>query len=249
MDYGLRSVAVEDRSVRTRDGVRIALTHHATGHDQVLLIAHGFLQHRRTRLFRTLAQRLAEDFDVVTMDFRGHGQSGGWYTFSARETQDLQAVIDLIRPRYRQLHVLAFSMGTVAAIDVAVHQRSIDRLILVSPPMSFEAIENHWWAPDSLWWALRRTERGWPARVGWLHLPKPRSLELIARVAPAPVLFLHGSRDPIVRLRHSAALYAAAGAPKRLDVVDGGLHAEALAAQDPAGFLRRVRAWCSATND
>ncbi len=245
MDCGLRAVAVEDRVVLTRDGVRIAYTRYTAGHDRALLIAPGFLQHRRTRLFRALARRLADDHDVITMDFRGHGQSGGCCTFSACETQDLQAVLDAVRPRYRRLTVLAFSLGTVAAIDIAAHQRTIDRLILVSPPMRFDAIENCWWVPGSLWWALRKTQPGWPTRLGWWGWPKPCSIDLIARVAPTPVCLLHGTRDPIVRLRHSQALYAVAGEPKRLEIVEGGLHAETLFAQDPEGFVRRVRAWSS----
>ena len=236
----------EDRFVTTDDGERIAITHYTAGHPHVIIVCHGFFQRRRTRLFRALAQRLTPHSDVVSMDFRGHGQSSGRYTFSARETLDVLAVLHDVRPRYQRVCGLGFSLGTVSVLDAAVRERTMDRLVLVSPPMAFEEIENHWWAPRSLITTLRKGSWGWTWRLGSLRLPKPRPLELIARVAPTPVLLIHGTHDPIVTARHSVALYAAAAEPKRCAMIPRGLHAEALFADDPDGFVRLVSAWCFA---
>ena len=234
----------EDRFVTTSDGEHIALTHHATGHPHVLILCPGFWQHRRTRLFRALAERLAPLTDVVAMDFRGHGQSSGRCTFTARETRDLLAVLQDVRPRYPHVSVVGFSLGAVAALDAAVQQRGIDRLVLVSPPMAFEHIENQWWTPRAMAAWTRKRSWGWTLRLGSLWLSKPRPLELIARLAATPVLIVHGTHDDIVRMRHGIALHQVAGGPKRLEIMPGGLHAELLFGDDPEGFVRLIDGWC-----
>lgn len=48
--------------------------------------------------------------------------------------------------------------------------------------------------------------------------------EVVGRLSPRPVLFLHGDRDTLVSLEESESLYARAGEPKRLHVVRGAGH-------------------------
>lgn len=90
-------------------------------------------------------------------------------------------------------------------------------------------------------------EPGAGCRPGSLWLKKERPLDHIARLSPMPVLFVHGTRDAIVGVEHSRRLYAAASEPKRLEIIEGGSHAEALFRDDPEGFMRVVSEWLSAT--
>lgn len=47
---------------------------------------------------------------------------------------------------------------------------------------------------------------------------------LVARIAPRPVLFIHGADDRLVPLDESCSLFAHAGEPRRLDIVPGMRH-------------------------
>jgi pimeloyl-ACP methyl ester carboxylesterase len=235
-------------NVATADGERIACAHrHAPGRDTALAVCHGFFKSKETATFRRLSDSLARMHDVVTMDFRGHGRSTGRYTFSAREGADLEAVLAWMRPRYRHIGVLAFSLGAAIAINTLARQREgVRSLIAVSAPAAFEEIEFKWWTPEAIRRGIRGLRPGAGCRPGNLWLNKKRPVDSIVGLS-LPVLFVHGTRDMIVDARHSRRLFAAAYEPKRLEIVQGGSHAEALFQDDPEGFVQLVERWWSET--
>jgi len=51
---------------------------------------------------------------------------------------------------------------------------------------------------------------------------------VIDRIAPAPVLIVHGTNDPFFPAEEARDLYERAGEPKALWVIPGGGHAEGL---------------------
>ena len=53
-------------------------------------------------------------------------------------------------------------------------------------------------------------------------------LAVVGRIAPAPVLIVHGTADPFFPAEEAVDLYGAAGEPKGLWIVPGGGHAEGL---------------------
>jgi pimeloyl-ACP methyl ester carboxylesterase len=59
----------------------------------------------------------------------------------------------------------------------------------------------------------------------WVDEPES-PVEVAGRIAPAPLLVVHGDRDSYFGLEHPHALYAAANEPKELWVVPGFAHAE-----------------------
>ncbi|MBI3616578.1 MAG: alpha/beta fold hydrolase, partial [Candidatus Omnitrophica bacterium] len=128
---------LEQRSshaVVTEDGVRISFDlYHRVGRQAVVIICPGFFQTKEAAIFQRLAHDLAKDQDVLCMDFRGHGRSGGFYTFSAREGADLEAVLEWARGRYSEISILGFSLGGAIAINTAARfPDSIHSLIAVS---------------------------------------------------------------------------------------------------------------------
>ena len=236
-------------NVTTSDGERISFVHrHESGREVAVVLCHGFFKSKDTSTFRRLSDTLARGYDVVTMDFRGHGRSSGRYTFSAREGADLEAVLAWMRPRYRSIGVLGFSLGAAVAINtVSHHQDGVRSLIAVSAPVAFEEIEFKWWTAEAIRRGIQGLEPGAGCRLGNLFLAKERPIERIRFIQGIPALFLHGTRDVIVEHRHSRRLYAAAADPKRLEIIEGGSHAEALFRDDPEGFMRVVSEWLSAT--
>ena len=230
------------------DGTAISIDQYPGGHPQAVIVCPGFFKSKDTPTFRRLCEALAASHDVIAMDFRGHGRSGGWYTFSAREGDDLAAVLAWARARYARLAVMGFSLG--AAIAITTVSRSPDQvgsMIAVSAPCAFREIEFRWWTPQAIRSGILGLEPGAGCRPQTLWLPKPRPIDHVARLSPIPVCFIHGTRDAIIDVRHSRRLHAAAGEPKRLEIIEGGSHAEALFRDAPDRFLALAGEWFSQT--
>ncbi len=49
-------------------------------------------------------------------------------------------------------------------------------------------------------------------------------IEYVAEITPRPLLLVHGNREGTVDVSHAYKLYARAGEPKRLIIVDGAGH-------------------------
>ena len=120
-------------------------------------------------------------------------------------------------------------------------------LIAVSAPSAFEEIEFTWWTPDAMRTGLQGLEAGSGCRPGNMFLKKARPIDTIRTFHDLPTLFIHGTRDVIVGLQHSRRLYAAAPEPKRLQIIEGGRHAEALFRDDPPSFIDIVTTWYAQT--
>ncbi|MGH7198731.1 MAG: alpha/beta hydrolase [Candidatus Omnitrophota bacterium] len=231
----------------TASGVEISIRHRKTEREHAIVIAHGFFQSKETKTFRKLEEDLASAFDTVSMDFRGHGKSKGLYTFSAREAEDLKAVVDYTREHHRKVGVLAFSYGAAVAIVEAAEFKNVDSLVCVCAPMASEGIEFRWWTPRAVRIGLRGLEPGAGARFLNPFLKKTRPIDVVANLAPTPVFFIHGAKDPLVTVRHSHALFERAHEPKEIFIFQEGTHAEELYRQFPLPFIRLLKNWFSKT--
>jgi pimeloyl-ACP methyl ester carboxylesterase len=56
---------------------------------------------------------------------------------------------------------------------------------------------------------------------------------VIARIAPTPLLLIHGTDDQVIPYQHGELLFAAAKDPKTFVTVPGGQHTDALTRDDP----------------
>lgn len=239
----------QTHTVTTTDGVAISVDHYRLGHrDTAVVICPGFFQSKDTRTFQRMSEALAGTHDVLAMDFRGHGRSKGLYTFSACEGADLEAVLRCAEERYQRLGVLGFSLGAAIAMNtISRRQGRVQSLIAVSGPSSFEEIEFKFWTPDAMRTGTQGLESGAGCRPGNLLLKKERPIDAVRQRGPLPICFIHGTRDVIVGVQHSHRLFAAAHEPKRIKLIEGGSHAEALFRDDPQGFTRLVEAWFADT--
>jgi pimeloyl-ACP methyl ester carboxylesterase len=236
------------QTIATADGLRLSVDRYARGADRAVVICPGYFQSKDTRTFRRLAEALVGPWDVVALDFRGHGRSEGWYAFSARERADLSALLAWLRPQYRSLGLMGFSMGAaISILTLAREPQQVRSLLAVSSPSDFARIEFRWWTPEASRTGLRALERGAGCRPGWPWSTKERPVDHVAALSPIPVHFVHGTNDVIVGHAHSERLHAAAASPKRLTILPKASHAEAIFRDDPEGFLRLSRGWFDET--
>ncbi len=228
-------------------GLKIAITHEGVQKEQVVIIAPGFFTSKDTKTYKRIAGDLKNDFDVIAMDFRGHGKSEGFYTYSAKEKEDLKAVIDYAKSHYKKIGVIGFSYGGTTSMIQTAEYKNIDSLVCVGSPMASEEIEFKWWTPEAFHLGIKKFEWGNGVRSGSPFLKKIRPIDVVASIAPIPILFIHGTGDPTVDHRHSQRLYEAAREPKKLKLFENGSHAEEIYRRYPEDFMRAVKEWFAKT--
>jgi pimeloyl-ACP methyl ester carboxylesterase len=243
----------EPLTLMTSDGVRIDADH-LQGPDAGLcvVLAHGFTCNRQQLHLRRIANVLnrVAGAGVLAIDFRGHGRSGGQSTVGDREVLDIEAAVDRARSLgYHRVAVVGFSMGAAVAVRHAALLGGIDAVVAVSGPARwyYRGTTNmrfvHWAIEKRvgrLWARLMRGTR--IANAGWDPMPEA-PYELAGRIAPVPLLVVHGTQDPFFPVDHAEQIYAAASEPRELWIEAGFGHAEVAVTRE---LVTRISGWVAA---
>ena len=246
LPHGARSCPTGERqpdgSVMTEDGEHIALIHIKGGFSKVVVIAHGFYNNKDTFLFRGITEAFSKEYDVIVFDFRGHGKSSGRFSWTAHEQKDLRAITAYAKDNhYEKIGVIGFSLGAAIALIEASNHQNIDSLISVSAPADLESMDYHFWEKD-MWEDLRLNfgvkGRGKGIRPGNHFLEKIRPIDIVDKISPMPVLFLHGEKDWLIKPNHSQRLFEKANNPKALTIIKDGGHAERMFDVFPDQFMK-----------
>ncbi len=234
-------------TLTTIDHQKISFQHFKNGGLSVIIIAHGYYNSKQCVVLQQLACALGEKYDIFMFDFRGHGQSSGLFTWTTREGNDLRAVLDFVAPQYSKKGLIAFSLGASISINVLANDKRVDSFICVSAPSDISKID-YWiwaldWKGDLVYTFLN--PRGWigkGVRPGPFWLAKERPIDNVAKIT-IPIMFIHGSRDWVIRPWHSEALYQKAGGMKKIIFIENGPHAEFLMRDHPEQFVTEVKDW------
>ena len=158
----------------------------------------------------------ARGFNLFVFDYRGYGTSEG-KPGPKGVFEDSNSALDYIRSRpdvdAEKLIVLGQSLGGANAIAVvgSGNRAGVKAVAVEAAFYSYSSI-----AHDKLPGA-------------GLFMDNTYSPErYIAKLAPTPLLLLHGTADWVIPYSHSSRLFAKAGEPKRLITIEGGGHTEAL---------------------
>lgn len=237
--------------LKTSDNIKIAINHYNSGkRNSVLIICPGWFMCKDANAFKSMSKDFYKHTDVITMDFRGHCKSSGFFTFTAKEVNDLKAVVDYAKTKYSNISLLGFSLGGATSILYTAQYKDIDRIIAVSAPADFNKIEHEYFNKDAYNMTMKKFElwRAVSIRPGNLFLSKIRPIDVIQNISPIPILFLTGTKDPTVYPWHSAKLYNNADKPKALENFEDNYHAEDLYLQSSDKFLRTCINWLDKDN-
>ena len=216
------------------------------------VVAHGFTARVGRPSSMRVARWLRRFGDVRSLDFRGHGGSGGGTTVGGDgELRDLDAAVRAAREDGADAVVtVGFSMGGgVALRQAALGRHRPDAVVSVSAVARWYVRETR---PMRRVHRLLETASGrlvavrlLGLRLGepWVAVPVS-PLEAAAGVAPLPLLLVHGDRDDYFPLEHFRALARAAGPAATTLVVPGLGHAENGVT---APLVERIGRWASAT--
>ncbi len=159
--------------------------------------------------------------NLLIFDYYGHGTAiGKPITLGYREISDFLGAVAYAKARAPQAHlgVVAYSMGAAIAIMGAARNNDVEALVADS------AFATHWsvvdynvrhvlpliatfcvWLADYLMWL----------RAGY-RFRQVEPIRDIGRIAPRPILIIHGGKDSMVDPHDATLLYRAAGEPKEL---------------------------------
>jgi pimeloyl-ACP methyl ester carboxylesterase len=222
-------------AVLTQDDVQIVGTRLGRNDAErpALVFVHGLMGWHAKPKFAVFAEHLTAWFTVYAFDMRGHGASGGVSDFGGAEIHDVDAVVTLARREgHRTVVTAGTSQGGIAVLRHAGLLGGVDAVISISSLASWD------WHGGAEPTARRQlharigTRSGRAALRAWgVRLPEdwvePESPEkIVGKIAPTPVVFIHGNDDRLFAADHAHRLYDAACEPKRLLLGDGFGHAE-----------------------
>ena len=144
--------------LKTIDQIEIAVNCYKNGFDSVVIIAPGWFMTKDSKSFREISDIFKEYSDVLAMDFRGHGRSKGFYTFTTKEINDISTVIEYAKQHYRKIYLMGFSLGAALVLIAGSKFDYIDKIIAISAPTCFSKIENKVWKKEAWIPTLQKCE-------------------------------------------------------------------------------------------
>ena len=202
-----------------------------------IILLHGYPAEKGDMLF--IANSLQPDFNILLIDFRYFGKSGGSFTtLGTNERLDLEAAIDFLESRgFKRVGVLGFSLGGATAIlqaafdpriaAVASYASFADVTLLGKDVYSHLPIIREALVPLMKFWA----------RLLW-SVDSAFSPKEAAKNLSTPVLIIHTKTDEQIPFHHAELLRDALIHNKQAEFYfpETGLHGEL-----PADFDERVQ--------
>jgi uncharacterized protein len=191
---------------------------------------------------------LQNGYNVVMMDTRVHGASGGSIaTYGWLERKDTSAIIDALEASEKPQHLFALgeSMGGGIALQSAGNDSRIEAVVaeasfanLQEAAYDYAGLRQYPWLGKTLfapgaWLMVYRGEKlaGFPAA-------EVSPVKAVA-ARPFPVLIICDEEDHALPCRHSEMIFRAAKGPKEFWRVPRAWHTAALG-YEPAKFRKRV---------
>jgi len=218
-------------TITTADGVVLtARRHPAVGRRRsVVVLVHGFTASKDHPDVLAVAEALASaGHDVVSYDARGHHTSGGLCTLGHSEWLDVAAAADVARDLDDRVVTVGASLGGVAVLRHATHDRDLTGVVAVSSPARWRLPRN----VRSMFSAfLTRTrvgrafaERRLGVKIDPVWADPPPPVDLTGRIR-VPLAVIHGDADQVIPPTAAAQLVDRAGGSARLEIVPGMGHA------------------------
>jgi len=197
----------------------------------ILILLHGFGACRADLLDLAQSLHAQGSYHLFMMDLRGHGVSGGSsITFGKKEVLDVETALKHCStdPKLKDLPIGIFglSMGGAIALLAAAQFPQIRAVVTDSAYAHLDEaiLQNH-----ALLYRLPRMPFGqvvlWGSelRLG-CRLQQLSPIGVVEKIAPRPLLLIHGKADAGIPPRHAESLFQAAQEPKQIYLVDGAEH-------------------------
>jgi fermentation-respiration switch protein FrsA (DUF1100 family) len=187
--------------------------------------------------------------NVLLFDFRGRGDSDNSIcSLAYHEVADLLGAVSYAAERRpdASIGVIGYSMGAAVALLAAALEPRIRRVVADSSFAVMRDVVRH---------AVNRrrlpsrpvvaiADRVTGHRYGY-RFDSVRPVDVIAQIAPRPLLLIHGTLDAMITVEHAYTLYNAAHSPKELWIVPGVAHCGAYFLDRPL-YVERIARFMAA---
>lgn len=181
--------------------------------------------------------------NVLLFDFRGCGDSDkAALSLAHHETRDARAGVQFVRQKLpgATIGIIGYSMGAAVAILIAAQDTEVRAVVADSSFVSIRDVVAHGFrrkrfpAPPFVLLAdaVNQVRYGYPFAA-------VRPLDAVSKVAPRPILIIHGGQDEITPVEQAYELFEAAGDHKELWIVEEAAHCGAYFTDRPL-YVSRV---------
>jgi pimeloyl-ACP methyl ester carboxylesterase len=214
----------DDFQLTTGDGVSLAARLIPGGDKGAVIITHPAATGQRFPPLVSLAEIMADHFDVYTFDFRGHGWSEGVMELSlSGPLEDMCTVISEVRSRgYPWVGAVGFSLGGMSAfVHTAIHG-DLDAVVTVGAPPRLPDVEpyRHWLPLWSMWLRFLGT------RFRAVSDNGPLPMEVAANFPDVPLLIIHGEHEAFYSRDDFRHMLSDLKGGEELWLIEGGRHTE-----------------------
>lgn len=181
--------------------------------------------------YPALAERICkEGFTTFFFNFRGSRNSEGNFDISGW-LRDLRAAIDYLwqQPEVnrKQLVLVGNSAGAAVAVCVAAQDKRIAAVAACACPAELSFIGKD--AVPTIQYFRKIgiiRDPDFPSSLEkWIDgFKEAAAIRDIGKIAPRPLLIVHGTKDDLVKVENAQTLFQAAGEPKKLVLIEGAGH-------------------------
>lgn len=206
-------LVAHDVSLTAEDGTKLFAWHLAAENIAgIVCYFHGNAENISTHIVN-VAWLPAAGYEVLLVDYRGYGASGGEVDFPA-VFADVRAGLDwcLTRGREKQqpVYALGQSLGAALLLEVAAQKPYRGQLAGVAADSSFAGYHSMVRSALAHSWLMFPFQ--YP--LSWLVTRNHDPEDAVRHLAPLPLLVLHSPDDTVVPFAHGERIFSAANGPK-----------------------------------
>ena len=221
---------------------------------RTLIFVHGSDSNRGDKLVMAVSAALVHrGFAVLALDMRGNGESApAPLSLGTTEQRDILGAVDFLQTgslpypllgRPRVIGGWGMSLGAAVLLLAAAHEPALRAIVSDSAFAEADTLVRSRWAEQSLpSWLLPGTLLAGKLIYG-IDYNQARPADVIAKIAPRPILLIHGTADTLIPIADMDKLTAAASKPPNAHVqtwkVPGAVHAGAFWLM-PETYIQRL---------
>jgi fermentation-respiration switch protein FrsA (DUF1100 family) len=217
--------------------------------DEVIIMVHGAEQHRadpNVKMLDIACGLVEHGYSVVMFDMRGHGESEGERMSAGYyEPRDLGGAVDyVVGLGFEDIGVLGFSMGGATTIMTTADCEDIDVIVCDSAFADLNDMLEPQFAERTFFPTFFLKPLLFMVKMMYgIDFTAVKPVEVVANIAPRPILFIQGELDDVVPPAHAQILLEASNNPSnQLWLLPDVGHVEAYATY-PEEYMDKVTAF------
>ena len=222
-----KSMPREDVVIRAVDGVKLVGKYYDVKSNKTLICVHGYQANCFNNFALALLEFTKRGYNVLLVDQRAHGESGGKFTtMGDREQYDLLEWVKWLerKPNVEKIYIYGISMGgTTVGLASDKFSDKVKALILEGAFTCF--YEELSWSAKSMKLKKPALEFQYHTMKGFFGSNIKISTETSLKNTKIPVLFLHSELDTCVPLEFMQRNYNACASKKEKIIIEGNEHA------------------------